>query len=179
MLKPPEIIHTDRLTLRPPTMEDAQTLFEAYTQDPEVTRYLAWKPHESVDETSDWLEKRVAAWAADGPAFVWLLTRKPEDAPIGAIDLELSPPRAQLGFVLAKTHWGRGYMTEAARRLVEWALAQESIWRVWALCDLENTASARVLQKLGMQKEGTLRRFGEHPNVSGEPRDALCYAIVR
>ena len=70
-------------------------------------------------------------------------------------------------------------MTEAARVIVDWVLKQEGIYRVWAFCDVENLASARVLEKVGMQKEGVLRRWMIHPNVSDEPRDCYCYAITR
>ncbi len=70
-------------------------------------------------------------------------------------------------------------MTEAVKAIVDWVLKQESIHRVWAFCDVENLASARVLEKVGMQREGVLRRWMIHPNVSDEPRDCYCYAITR
>jgi ribosomal-protein-alanine N-acetyltransferase len=70
-------------------------------------------------------------------------------------------------------------MTEALTPIVEWALAQPRIFRVWATCDIENRRSARVLEKVGMQFEGVLRRYVVHPNVSDEPRDALLYARVK
>ena len=68
---------------------------------------------------------------------------------------------------------------EALRPIVEWSLAQPGIFRVWALCDVDNAASARVLEKVGMRREGLLRRNTMHPNVSDEPRDSYCYAIVK
>ena len=55
----------------------------------------------------------------------------------------------------------------------------EAIFRIWAVCDLDNFASARVLEKAGMQREGVLRRYILHPNISSEPRDVYCYATVR
>jgi RimJ/RimL family protein N-acetyltransferase len=82
-------------------------------------------------------------------------------------------------FVLAKQYWGKGYMTEAAHLIVDWALNQDDVFRVSAFCDLENRASARVLEKIGMQKEGVLRRHTLHPNLSAEPRDVCVYAKIR
>jgi RimJ/RimL family protein N-acetyltransferase len=89
------------------------------------------------------------------------------------------PFRVRLAFVLARPYWGRGYITEAARTLIEWAFYQPEIYRVEAYCDVENRASIRVLEKIGMQREGVLRRSGYAPNLSEEPRDSFCYAKVR
>lgn len=95
--------------------------------------------------------------------------------------LELRPSghRAELGYVLARDCWGRGVMTEAAQAVVTWALAQPGIYRVWAVTDVDNHGSARVLEKIGMQREGLLRRWMMHPNLSPEPRDCWCFARVR
>jgi RimJ/RimL family protein N-acetyltransferase len=70
-------------------------------------------------------------------------------------------------------------MSEAVAGLVRWAMASPEIYRVWAVCDIDNVPSARLLASVGMQLEGTLRRWLIHPNVSDSPRDCLCYAIVR
>ncbi len=62
-------------------------------------------------------------------------------------------------------------MTEAANAVVDWALSQPEVFRVWAVCDVENVASARFLEKIGMRREGTLSRWIIHPNISEQPRD--------
>jgi ribosomal-protein-alanine N-acetyltransferase len=67
-------------------------------------------------------------------------------------------------------------MPEVVRVIVDWALSQQSIYRICAFCDMENTASARVMEKVGMQREGLLRRYIIHPNISDEPRD--CYLLT-
>ena len=84
-----------------------------------------------------------------------------------------------IGFVLAKPYWGQGYMTETLKVLIEWCLQQPNIYRVWAFCDVENTSSARVLQKAGMQKEGILRRWIKLPHLDQKPRDCFCYSVVK
>src|SRR5215470_11140666 len=81
------------------------------------------------------------------------------------------------------------YMTWAPHRNVaetkeflsrcERALAQPTIYRVWATCDVENEASARLLERAGMEREGVLRRWLVHPNLSEAPRDCFCYSIVK
>jgi len=70
-------------------------------------------------------------------------------------------------------------MPEAARAVLTAAAAQPELHRIWAVCDVENMVSARVLEKIGMLREGILRRWVIHPNVSSEPRDALCYSWIR
>jgi RimJ/RimL family protein N-acetyltransferase len=98
---------------------------------------------------------------------------------IGMVEMRIRDHKADLGYGLAHQHWGRGYMTEALSPLMEWAIGQESIYRLWAVCDVENERSARLLERLGMKREGVLRRWLMHPNVSHEPRDCYCYALVK
>ena len=70
-------------------------------------------------------------------------------------------------------------MTEALAQVVYWAMGEDGIWRIGAGCDVENFASARVMEKAGLAKEGILRRWITHPNISSEPRDWVSYAKVR
>ncbi len=63
--------------------------------------------------------------------------------------------------------------------MIDWCLSQQAIYRVWAICDVDNPASARVMAKAGMEYEGVLKKFCVHPNISPIPRDVLCYAIVK
>ena len=159
-------------------MEDARSIFEQYAQDGDVTRYLTWQPHRNIEETHDYLRRCMQVWE-DGTAFPWAITRKEDDRLVGVVEIRMGGHKVDLGYVLARVYWGRGYMPEAVQVIVEWALKQEGIYRVWAVCDVENHASARVLEKVGMQREGTLRRWMAHLNMSDEPRDCHCYAKVR
>jgi RimJ/RimL family protein N-acetyltransferase len=95
------------------------------------------------------------------------------------IEIRVDEFKADVGYVISRENWGQGIATEALRSLVDWALSDDSIYRVWALCDVENPASARVLEKVGMQRKGVLRRQMIHPNVSDAPRDCYCYAVVK
>jgi RimJ/RimL family protein N-acetyltransferase len=70
-------------------------------------------------------------------------------------------------------------MPEAIAAVVEWAFAQPSVSRVSAACDLENHSSARALEKAGFVREGILRQFSVHPNISSAARDCFEYAITR
>jgi [ribosomal protein S5]-alanine N-acetyltransferase len=174
----PTAIATERLLLRAPTIADAEPIFAEYAQDPEVTRFLSWKPHQRVETLATYLRGALSAQEKGGLWF-WVITAKGSDHPIGMIHAELHDHRFNFGYVLTRRCWGKGYMVEAMRPVVEWALRQDRIHRVWSFCDVQNRASARVLEKLGMQREGVLRRFFVHPNVSDVPRDCYVYSCVK
>jgi hypothetical protein len=70
-------------------------------------------------------------------------------------------------------------MTEALTTVADWALKQPGIWRIGDLCDVENLASARVMEKAGFFREGMLVRWSMHPNVSATPRDCFSFAKVK
>jgi RimJ/RimL family protein N-acetyltransferase len=85
--------------------------------------------------------------------------------------------RLDCGYVLARRWWQQGLMTEVLTEVTAWALRQPSVFRIGAVCDVENTGSARVLEKSGFVREGLLRRWLLHPNISDEPR--YCYSCAR
>jgi ribosomal-protein-alanine N-acetyltransferase len=176
-MKPPTTFETARLRLRPARPEDAPVIFETWAQDAEVSRYVTWPPHRSIDDTREFLRYCAAGWEKNGP-FVWVIVPRETSGPVGTIELRPQGHRVELGYVLARPYWGRGFMSEVVRVLVDWALSQPDVHRVWAVCDVENHASARVLEKAGMEREGTLRRWAT-VNVSPLSRDALCYARVK
>jgi ribosomal-protein-alanine N-acetyltransferase len=159
-------------------MLDAEAIFHAYAQDAEVTRYLIWRPHKNIQETENFLALCVAAWERE-TQFPYIITVKSSGALVGMIEIRLNDFKMDVGYVLARQFWGKGIATEALCSLIEWGLGQKSIYRIWALCDVDNVASARVLEKVGMQREGLLRRQMIHPNVSDEPRDCYCYAVTK
>ena len=178
MTNPPDILETERLRLRKPAVQDAEEIFRKYAQDPVVTKYLTWRPNRDVQETQDFLAACLRAWD-EGKSFHWVIEQKADHELLGMITARVDDQKWELGYVLARSYWGKGYMTEALKRLVDWALKQQEIYRVWSVCDVDNLASARVMEKAGMQREGILRRWSMHPTISDEPRDSYCYSITK
>jgi RimJ/RimL family protein N-acetyltransferase len=174
----PELLETERLLLRKPLLVDAPVLFRAYMQDPEVTRYTTWRPHRHLQEAEDFVSKSISAWES-GARFPFVITFKEQDEPFGMIDLHIRAGTVGLGYVIARAYHQKGYATEATRAIVEWAFQQPTIYRVNATTDIENIASQRVLEKSGMVREGLLRKYIVHPNLSDIPRDSYMYAITR
>ncbi len=178
---PPEVIETPRLILRKPVApDDAPRIFASYAHDLEVTRYLTWRPHRDLEESHRILRTRLAWWD-QGREFSWLITAQADGAVMGMISAsdDDCPSRYSLGYVLARRFWGNGYVTEAARAVIDALFAAPEVVRVWAVVDYENLASVRVLEKAGMQREGLLRKWSVHPAISPRPRDCWCLARVR
>jgi RimJ/RimL family protein N-acetyltransferase len=173
-----ERVETQRLVLRRPRRQDAQAIFTRYASDADVTRFLAWPTHQSIDATRAFLEFSDAEWAR-WPAGPYLVESREENALVGATGLAFETPyRASTGYVFAKDAWGKGYATEALRAVVDIARSTGRI-RLYAVCHLDNTASWHVLEKAGFTREGVLRRHAEFPNLRpGEPCDVLCYGLV-
>jgi [ribosomal protein S5]-alanine N-acetyltransferase len=174
----PELIDTERLVLRPPARGDADAVFDGYARDREVVRYLTWRPHRTIADTHEFLDRLRGGWVA-GTDLTWALTLRGDDRLIGMIGLRPRGFKSDIGYVLAAPYWGRGLMAEAGRAIVDLAFADPAVHRVWAVCDVDNRASARVLEKVGMTLEGVLRRWIVHPNLGDEPRDSLCYSRIR
>ncbi len=120
-MRPPDIIETTRLRLRPPEIADAVSIFESYAQDPEVVKFLTWHPHKNVKETQTFL-KGVLDRAQNATRFPYVITRLTDGQFLGMFELRLDGHMADAGYVLAKAHWGKGYMTEAVKVFVEWSL---------------------------------------------------------
>lgn len=169
---------TARLHLRPPVQQDADTIFAAYCQDSQVCRFMMWTPHRSVEVTRQFVDWCVGAWAS-GTIFPYMVTIQADGQVIGMLDARMSGHRLNIGYVLARAHWGQGYMPEAVRAVSDLALAQPAVFRVEATCDVDNLASARTLEKSGFAREGRLARYTVHPNVSPEPRDCWMFARSR
>jgi [ribosomal protein S5]-alanine N-acetyltransferase len=110
----------------------------------------------------------------------YVLIDRGESELLGAFELRRPKPHMlDFGYVLARRYWRRGLMTEALVEVVDWAMRQDSMWRIGAVCDIENPASARVMEKAGLRREGILRRWIIHPNIGSEPRDCFSYATIR
>jgi ribosomal-protein-alanine N-acetyltransferase len=176
-MSPPESFTTARLLLRKPRPEDAPLIFAAYAQDPEVVRYLTFLPHRDLSDTHEVVERFLENWRS-GKSYCWLIFERDRPDLVGAISAR-EDQGINLGYLLARPFWGQGFMSEAVMAITEWAFSIPANFRVWAVCDCENDASARLLARNGFHREGVLRKWSLHPNVSDIPRDCYCFAKTR
>ena len=175
----PDVLLTNRLTLRAPRESDAPAFFASFTQDPDVARYTVWRPHKSLAETEAFIADCLQDWASGTAQCYALAFRDADDWPLGVLEARLRAPTLEVGYVLARSHWGQGLMPEAIDALVTLALARPNLFRAQATCDVDNRASARALEKSGFVCEGRLERHTHHPNISDEPRPCFLYARCR
>lgn len=171
-------IETPRLVLRKPRPQDLEDIFARYARDPDVTRFLSWRTHRSLADTRAFLAASDAEWRR-WPAGPYLVCSRGDERVLGSAGLRFERPfRAATGYAFAREAWGRGYATEALEAMVALA-GRLAVERLYALCHVEHAASQRVLQKCQFSLEGTLRRYGDFPNLgTAEPQDMLCYARI-
>lgn len=170
-------LETPRLRLDGWTLsdEDIDGLY-AYAKNPNVGPNAGWKPHESREESRQIIEELFL------PNRVWAIREKETGRVIGSIGLEPDRRREdvkslEMGYSLAEESWGKGYMTEAARAVMDYAFTELGLV-VLAICTgPENRRSQRVIEKCGFQYEGRQRK-GYHI-FDGSDRDNLMYSITR
>ena len=177
-MKAPPVIETERLVLRRPRSADVRAIFERYAGDPEVTTYVGWPVHRSLDDTRGFLMFSDGDWAR-WPAGPYLVESRADGRLLGGTGLGFeTAQRASTGYVFARDAWGFGFATEALAAMV--TLARDlSVRRLYAICHVDHRASARVLEKCDFTCEGTLRQYAAFPNLgSGVICDVLCYARI-
>jgi ribosomal-protein-alanine N-acetyltransferase len=171
------ILKTPRLHLRPFTLDDApvvQQLAGAY----EIARTTANIPHPyEAGVAESWIASHPQAYA-DGEAVTFAIVRRSTDRLIGAIGMHLNKDHhyAEIGYWIGVPYWNQGYCTEAARAMLAYGFSAWDLNRIQARHMAENPASGRVMQKIGMQREGTLRESIFRWNAY---HDAVMYAILR
>jgi RimJ/RimL family protein N-acetyltransferase len=170
-------LETPRLILREFRADDWPTVL-AYQSEPQFLRYYHWDGRTAQD-AKDFVQMFLDQQAAR-PRLKYQLaiTRKGDDTLIGNCGIRLDTPDAMIGdigYELAIEHWGQGYATEAAQAIVDYGFDVLGLHRIWAWCISENSASAHVLEKLGMQREGCLR---ENEFFKGRWWDTYLYGVL-
>ncbi len=147
------ILTTERLTLRPFKEGDADSMFRNWTSDEEVARYCRWYRHKNIDSTRHLLRLYLEE-AAAGFEYRWALTPKDEpDNVVGCVDVVGTRDNgtcAELGYVISRSLWGKGLMTEAVTAVIQ-ELFRCGFKRVIARHHTDNPASGRVMEKCGMR----------------------------
>ena len=161
------------LMLRRLLEEDARDIFE-YTSDPDVTRYVFWQTHRDMAQTKQFIRFLNSDEISSCAIF-----HKRDTKVIGTCFFHSFHPihkKVEIAFNISKKYWGRGYATISARTLVHYVFQNWDINRIEGTCMLANIASARVLEKVGMQFEGIMRK--SHLRYDGF-FDMKLYAILR
>jgi [ribosomal protein S5]-alanine N-acetyltransferase len=175
-IKMPEQFETDRLVVQRLRYEDASEIFYAYASKPEATKYLGWPTHESIRDTDQFLKYAVSGWR-NGKSFSYSIRTKDSNRLIGSCGVINDAGKVQFGYVLGPLHWGKGYATEVCMRLVSILRKMPEIYRVGTFVDSENSASAKVLLKCGLEQEAHLVKWFRFVNQSNEPKDCILFKL--
>jgi len=170
-------LETSRLRLRPFETGDLPHI-QRYAVRPAFYRYLAI-PAQTPETVAAFVGTQIEAQRRhDGGNYTFVLEPKELKIAVGTVRLGVQNPAngdADLGFALDSDYQGRGYMTEAVRRLIRMGFDPLELRRIWATADVRNERSWRLMERVGMMREGRMR---EDKLLRGEWRDSYLYAIL-
>lgn len=171
------ILHTERLILRPFTLEDASSV-EILASDIEMAKTTLHIPHPFPDDLAvHWIE-RYNEKMERGSSYSFAIVLKDSMQLVGCVMLFVAHnhKRGELAYWIGKSYWDNGYATEAANKMIEFAFQQLKVNRIWAAIMKKNIASIEVMKKLGLTYEGTFR---EHVLKWGVYEDIDYFGIVK
>lgn len=177
ILEHPPIIHTNRLTIRPLTMADDTTIY-AYGSDPEVTKYVIFPTHQSIEDSRSFISLVLDEYANKKPSAlgIELKSDKTLIGTIGYLNWSDDHKRIEIGYAISRKYWDQGYVSEAVKASIDFLFHHSDLIRIEARCKVQNIASSRVMEKAGMKYEGILRK---HIFSKGEHHDMKMYSILR
>ncbi|MEA2461144.1 MAG: hypothetical protein QOH90_1321 [Actinomycetota bacterium] len=155
-------LETERLVVRETRLEDAAGHFEVLG-DPEVTAFLPIDPAPSVDWVRERLQARIERAEATGFGM-WTVEEKTSRSVVGSCGLVLvegTGPEIEVAYQFGRKHWGKGYATEAAAACVKYGFDELGLARIVGLTFPDNVASQRVLEKVGLRREGAGEYYGQ------------------
>ena len=178
MLRPDYPLETSRLLLRPFTMDDLDAFF-AIQSRPDVSRYLYWEPRD-LEQARGVLAKKASQSVldSDGQGLSLAVVRRDTGALAGEVNLfwlSRVHRSGEIGYVFHPDHAGKGLATEAARVALALGFGTLGLHRIIGRLDARNDASARLLERLGMRREG---HFVQNEFVKGEWTDEVVYALL-
>jgi len=170
-------LRTQRLVLRPLRRDDLEHL-QRYGVRPEFYRYL-YIPRQTPEIVAAYLKQQLAEDARHDKQR-WVFAVEPHEVAhlVGTVRMTIlsrEQQAADIGYFMDSDYYGRGYATEAARALLDFGFRELKLHRISATADVENQASWRVLERIGMKREGLLRK---DKFIRGEWRDFYLYAIL-
>lgn len=169
---------TSRLLLRP-FLEADLAAFAAYRSDPDVARYQSWSPPYTLDQAMEFLrEMKLEKAGAPGTWYQLAVERQGQPGLIGDCAFQVfadDERQAQIGFTFSPNYQKQGYATEAATGLLDYLFGERRLHRITATCDVENNASVRLLERLGMRREA---QFIENIWFKGTWGSEYVYALL-
>lgn len=171
------ILHTERLVLRELTSSDGQALLACFS-NPEVLRHYGQQPLTSLGQVQQ-IIRNFANNFAEKRGVKWGIVLKDHEGIIGTIGFQewsIEHRRAEISYALLPEYWGNGYAQEAVKRAISYGFEEMDLVRIGAIVFKENEASNLLLQKIGFEQEGLLKKYMHQHNV---PHDTYIYSLIK
>jgi ribosomal-protein-alanine N-acetyltransferase len=149
------VLESERIILRPLLVSDAEHIFQSWTSDPEVAKFMIWEVHQSVDDTREWL-KTVEQSLDDDHCYIWGFVLKETGKLFGSGGIAFKEEHGcfELGYNIMKKYWGRGLTTEAGRVILDFASHTLGEKKFFCKHAVDNIGSQKVMLKLGFKYSG-------------------------
>lgn len=174
-----KIIETERLILRQFKEEDAYDMFNNWASDDIVTRYVSWQTHSDIEVSKNLLKMWSAEYSSQ-ENYNWAIEIKENRSVVGSIGLmniDNNIENCEVGYCIGRAFWNKGITTEAFLAVINFAFKEVVFERITGRHHVDNVASGRVMEKCGLQYEGTLRKI--HKINSGSLVDCKYYSILK
>ncbi len=170
-------LSTSRLILRNVRMSDARDIYE-YSCDPEVARHVLWEAHQSIHQTKAYIRYVLRQYRMGSPSSFCIALKETGKVigTIGFMWVSNENRSAEVGYSLSRAHWNKGYMTEALAAVLRFGFEELNLNRIEAQHECDNPASGRVMEHVGMRREGMLK---ERLYNKSRFVDVELYAILR
>lgn len=171
-------IQTKRLLLRPFRYSDLDSIHQ-YASNPEITKYMLFGPN-IYEETSDFVHLIIDTWYKEVPMRHYEMVVEKDGEILGAVSIHLSEDlkEGEMGWISHKEYWGCGYITEAAKALMEFAIIELKVKKIIAHCDSRNIGSIRVMEKIGLEKVSLTKNVRKDRKTLEYICDELKYELI-
>lgn len=171
-------LQTKRLILRRFSEYDIESIYKNYGKDPEVRKYIMWVPCDTLQKTEQFVKSHIEHYDRDPDFYGWGIEWQGEIVgSIGAFNVDEEIQSCELGYSLGSKFWGKGIVTESAEAVMNYLFHEVGINRIYASHHEKNIGSGKVLQKIGMRYEGTLRQATK--GQDNKLADLVLYAILK
>lgn len=173
-------LETKRLSLRLISLNDANNVYREILGNKERLHFLDWYYAADINEAKTYVENIINSYSKEY-YFFWVIEEKVTQKFVGCIfvcNSDISKRLAEIEYVASDKMQGHGYITESLNKIIDFLIKEVGYYRIEGVCNIENKASARVLENAGMFLEGTLRGRALNLNEDGNPGDLKMYSFI-
>ena len=173
-------LESNRLLFRKASTSDSNAMFNNWANDKEVTKYLRWDAYEKEEDTIKFLNYLENSYKEDN-FYNWMVIPKEERVPIGtigAVDIDVNNNTVEIGHCYGRNFWNKGYGTEALTRIIKFFFEEVGVETIYAYYVEGNSASGKVLEKVGMRQDAILRNR-QINEKSGVAENKVVYSILK